>query len=65
MEKRKEHLMKQKKKSQTVESQYVVGEDTVLLNDIYGMTIAANMTKNTSPNTLIISLRYCFIVFVI
>jgi len=62
---KKEHELSKRKTSESIESQYVVGEDTALTGDIYGMTIAANMTKNCSPINLIIALRYCFFVFVI
>jgi len=62
-ERKRLHDLAKKKKSEMVESQYVVGEDTELTGDIYGMTIAANMTKGCSPMNLIIALRYCIIVF--
>jgi len=56
MEKKKLHELSKRKKTENIESQYVVGEDTKLTGDIYGMTIAANMTKNCSPLNLIITL---------
>ena len=41
-------------------------EEVVLItNDVYSMTIAANMTKNCPPIQLMFCIRYCIIVFLI
>jgi hypothetical protein len=40
-------------------------ETLKLKNDVYSMTIAANMTKNVPPAQLTYCLKHCFIVFVV
>ena len=48
-----------------VEVDYLDDELVVIEDDVYSLTIAANMTKTVSPQQLNYCLRQCFIVFVI
>lgn len=54
-----------KKAEGGMELDYFPREKLTLTPDVYGLTIAANMTKNCSPVQLNISLQYCMIVFMI
>lgn len=48
-----------------VEVDYKKDEVVKVNDDVYSLTIAANMTKNVSPQHLSIAMRACFTVFVI
>ena len=53
------------KREQVIEDTYQIDEEITINQDVYNLTIAANMTKNCSPVQLIQCLRYCIMVFFI
>ena len=48
-----------------VEVDYKQDEVVKIADDVYSLTIAANMTKNVSPVSLSFCMKQCFTVFVI
>jgi hypothetical protein len=66
LKKEKEEILKASSRANTTEElTYLVGEKVNIKMDIYNITIAANLTKNVTSQELNISLKYCFIVFII
>ena len=43
---------------------YKRNEKVKISDDVYNLTIAANMTKNVHPASLIYCLRQCFLAFI-
>jgi hypothetical protein len=64
LKKKKARGMK-KKQSFAHEHSYEIGEVVDVQMDVYNITIIANMTKNCSSTNLLISIRYCVLVFLI
>lgn len=54
-----------RKKIKIKEVVYKSDERVSISDDVYNLTIAANMTKNVRPESLIYCIRQCIIVFVI
>ena len=48
-----------------IEDDFTYQEVVIIPEDIYNLTIAANMTKYCSPVTLIFALRQCLMVFLL
>ena len=44
---------------------YKSKEKVKISDDVYNLTIAANMTKNVRPESLVFAIRYCIFVFII
>ena len=44
---------------------YKSNERVTISDDVYNLTIAANMTKNVMPESLLFSIKYCIFVFTI
>jgi len=48
-----------------VELDYLEGEMMEITNDVYNLTIAANITKDVSPVHLMNGIKTCFLTFLI
>ena len=58
-----EEGLKPKEKVRIVEFDFLIGEEVEIPHDVYNLTIAANMTKNCSPQELSFCLKQCVLVF--
>ena len=61
--KRFESKLKPKERVRIVESDYTYGEEIEVPNDVYNLTIAANMTQACSPQEVNYALKQCVLVF--
>jgi hypothetical protein len=61
----KSQLKKAKDQIIVIEDDFMHQEVVKIQDDVYNLTIAANMTKYCSPLSLIYSLRQCIMVFLL
>ena len=61
----KSELTKAKDKIIIVEDDYLHREVVEIPFDVYNLTIAANMTKDCSPLSLVFCIRQCIVVFLL
>ena len=60
-----EEKMRPKERVRIIEDDYLFGEEIEIPNDVYNLTIAANMTQACSPVEVNFALKQCIIVFFI
>jgi hypothetical protein len=58
-------VIKAKSQITIIEDDYLHQEAVQITDDVYNLTIAANMTKYCSPVSLIFCLRQCIVVFLL
>ena len=61
----KNQIAKAKEQIIIIEDDYLYQEVLKIQDDVYNLTIAANMTKFCSPVSLIFCLRQCIMVFLL
>lgn len=60
-----EAAKRRRKRIRIQEVIYKSNERVTISDDVYNLTIAANMTKNVRPASLVFAIRYCVLVFTV